>query len=107
MEHYEATIPFWLVWNPAGSPPRMKHATLERAESEAGRLARSNPGQEFFVLRAEGEYENSDIMGRWIIGQAINMLRKGLPPKEDGYGVRQEEGARSRRQPLPTAQRIQ
>lgn len=26
------------------------------------------------------EYENADILGRWIIGQAIDMLRKNLPP---------------------------
>ena len=42
---------FWLVWNEQGDPPKLKHATLENAKREAGRLATLNPGQQFHVLQ--------------------------------------------------------
>ncbi|MGH0004112.1 hypothetical protein ACQU0X_28910 [Pseudovibrio ascidiaceicola] len=45
---------FWMVWNPQGSDPRYRHNTRRSADEEASRLARQNPGQEFFVLKAVG-----------------------------------------------------
>lgn len=30
--------------------------------------------------RPEADYAEADLLGRWIIGQAINMLRRGNPP---------------------------
>ncbi len=43
---------FWMVWCPEGRAPTVKHDSYERAVSEAERLARANPGREFFVLQA-------------------------------------------------------
>jgi len=44
---------FWLVWCPNGlRPPTYRHDTHESAEQEAVRLARLNPGKEFYVLAA-------------------------------------------------------
>lgn len=42
---------FWLVWSPQGRSP--KHETYELAKTEAARLARSNPGHQFYVMGAE------------------------------------------------------
>lgn len=42
--------PFWLVWSPQGQPPRYRHQSRSLAEDEALRLARANPGNEFYVL---------------------------------------------------------
>jgi hypothetical protein len=43
---------FWLVWNESGYPPRYRHDTEDGAVREAERLARTNPGQSFYVLEA-------------------------------------------------------
>lgn len=44
---------FWLVWSPTGErSPRYRHADRALAIVEARRLARANPGTEFFVLGA-------------------------------------------------------
>lgn len=44
---------FWLVWSPQGArPPLVRHRTYRGAVSEAERLARLNPGSEFFVVQA-------------------------------------------------------
>ncbi|HEX6216712.1 MAG TPA: hypothetical protein VFZ38_17880 [Vicinamibacterales bacterium] len=45
---------FWIVWCPThGTPPRVKHPSIQTALHEAERLARMNPGSEFFVMGAE------------------------------------------------------
>ncbi|MDR3100768.1 MAG: hypothetical protein LBV73_27360 [Paraburkholderia sp.] len=45
---------FRLVWCPTGAkPPSFRHPTYRMATLEAERLARENPGREFFVLGAE------------------------------------------------------
>lgn len=45
---------FWIVWCPTGAkPPSFRHPTFGAATTEADRLARENPGREFFVLGAE------------------------------------------------------
>lgn len=46
------TAPFWFVWNPAGYPAQVRHASEAIATTEAERLARFHPGHEFIVLRA-------------------------------------------------------
>ncbi len=43
---------FWLVWSPQGHAPTVPHATEGAAQCEAERLAASNPGKEFYTLRA-------------------------------------------------------
>ena len=46
MEH------FYLVWEPLGGYTRHRHNNRQEAEYEAVRLAKENPGKEFYVLRA-------------------------------------------------------
>ena len=43
---------FWLVWSPQGNSPTVRHSTLDKANKEAQRLARENPGREFYTLEA-------------------------------------------------------
>lgn len=64
MERIEDHVPFWLVWNPDGNMPRHRHASFMDAETEAKRLARNNPGQEFFVLRPVSATVKSDVVTR-------------------------------------------
>ena len=42
--------PFWMVWDPKGSRPKVQHPTRAAAVDEARRLAGVNPGVEFYVL---------------------------------------------------------
>lgn len=42
---------FWMVWNPNGTMPRVRHNSFQSAEFEARRLARKVPGQDFFVFK--------------------------------------------------------
>lgn len=42
---------FWMVYNPQGRGPTHKHWSRELADREATRLAKMNPGQDFFVLK--------------------------------------------------------
>lgn len=53
--------PFWLVWNPQGANPTMRHDSREAAQSEAERLARIAPGQRFYVLAALSVTEKVDV----------------------------------------------
>lgn len=43
---------FFVVWNPAGGRPTVRHCTRNAAQIEAVRLAKANPGEKFFVLAA-------------------------------------------------------
>lgn len=43
---------FWMVWNPQGGAPKVRHATELLALAEAKRLAGSSPRDEFIVLRS-------------------------------------------------------
>lgn len=52
---------FWLVWNPEGGAPTVKHFNEEKAVKEAQRLARLKPGREFFVLFAQTKYVKADV----------------------------------------------
>lgn len=45
---------FYVVWNPNGGPPRVRHQCEEAAKQEALRLAEQNPGHEFIVLASVG-----------------------------------------------------
>ena len=42
--------PFFLVWNPKTEQTAFRHPDYTSARNEALRLAKKNPGQEFFVL---------------------------------------------------------
>jgi hypothetical protein len=43
---------FWVIWNPTHGLPKVRHQFESSARSEATRLARENPGQQFFMLEA-------------------------------------------------------
>lgn len=43
---------FFVVWNPNGRNPTMRHKSEQAARAEALRLARENQGQQFFILEA-------------------------------------------------------
>ena len=45
---------FWMIWNPQGRTPTMKHWSRTSADNEAARLAKENPAQKFYVLKAVG-----------------------------------------------------
>lgn len=48
MEHTQ----FWLVWREDGYSPTYRHRSKAEALTEAERLAKANPGNVFFVLKA-------------------------------------------------------
>lgn len=53
--------PFWLVWNPQGREPQVRHDDEESATREAERLARKNRGERFIVLRPVREVVVDDV----------------------------------------------
>lgn len=46
---------FWVVWNPRRGVPQVKHPYLSDAKREAERLSTNQPGEDFYVLRAESK----------------------------------------------------
>jgi hypothetical protein len=54
--------PFYLVWNPNGRAPSRRHPSRAAASLEAERLARANPGQEFYVLVPLSLVTKNDIV---------------------------------------------
>lgn len=53
--------PFYLVWNPQRGLPAFQHPTMQEAEEEAKRLARDNPGENFFVLAPMHRFKKNDL----------------------------------------------
>lgn len=45
---------FYCVWNPEHGLPTVKHKTYGIAQTEAERLAKLNPGKQFYVLGTMG-----------------------------------------------------
>ena len=45
---------FWMVWNPNGGSPTVKHQSEDDAKTEAERLARIYPNKRFWVLESMG-----------------------------------------------------
>lgn len=58
---------FWMVWNPRGGVPRAKHESESIATAEAERLARCNPGDSFYVLRAVHVIRLADVVRTELI----------------------------------------
>lgn len=52
---------FWLVWNPGGGSPTMRHPTYESAVAEARRLAESNASARFYVLSASDVFFKDSV----------------------------------------------
>lgn len=63
--------PFWLVWTPSGVAPIVKHPSVDAAETEAMRLARRQPGQEFYVLAPCSQFKLTDVEIRRFSTDAI------------------------------------
>ena len=61
------TSPFWFVWNPLARIPQYRHPRQADAVSEAERLARQHPGQEFIVLQS--------VCSRRVAGMEYTDLR--------------------------------
>lgn len=53
--------PFYLVWREDGEAPARKHDSEERAQAEAMRLARMNPGVTFHVLPVAMSVTSNDL----------------------------------------------
>lgn len=53
---------FYMVWNPATKYTAYKHDDYQMAKTEATRLARNNPGQEFVVLCAVATLCKQDVL---------------------------------------------
>lgn len=50
MMNQDAERAFWMVWSPQGRAPTVQHRHPDDAEQEAKRLARLNPGCQFYTL---------------------------------------------------------
>ena len=66
---------FWMVWNPDGRGPRYEHMSRSNADREAQRLARENPGQEFYVLKA--------VAGFVTQHQPVESIKLRKPQEDD------------------------
>lgn len=60
------TGPFWMVYGMNQSAPVARHKTFESAANESKRLARSNPGVEFYVLATVARAVKADVDFRRI-----------------------------------------
>ena len=61
---------FWMVWRNDGHAPTKEHGSEREARKEAERLATSNPGVRFYVLKAVGAVESVKPV-QWIPLQDI------------------------------------
>jgi hypothetical protein len=52
---------FYMVWNPFGRAPTVRHASEYAATAEANRLAVTHPGQRFYVLEAQQYFEHNAV----------------------------------------------
>ena len=51
---------FFVVWSPGRGVPVVRHPSFNVAKDEARRLAKQQPGDEFFVLAAIGRAQLPD-----------------------------------------------
>lgn len=51
---------FYIVWNPGASNPQVRHGSSALAKREADRLAKLNPGKEFFVMKVNSRSMTSE-----------------------------------------------
>lgn len=56
-----ASKPFWMISGTGTGMPTVRHDSYERAEAEAKRLARNNPGVEYVVLKSEQWFRKPDV----------------------------------------------
>lgn len=58
---------FYMVWNPNGGAPRVRHSSKTEARNEATRLALANPRQQFYVLSAFEMYQTNRPVQRTVL----------------------------------------
>jgi hypothetical protein len=52
---------FWMIYGIGQKEPTMRHSSYEDAEHEAKRLARNNPGTEFYILISVAKAKKVDV----------------------------------------------
>lgn len=52
---------FWMIYAENGGPPTYQHPTESGARAEAERLARTNRGKKFYVLKAIADVVAADV----------------------------------------------
>lgn len=71
---------FWMVWSPQGRAPTFKHTSKDSADTEAARLAKLNPGNQFFVLKAVGGWQTDIPLIKPIVVRGKNTCTDdGIP----------------------------
>ena len=68
---------FWMVWNPRGGPPTVRHVSYESARDEAKRLARQVPDNQFFVLKSVGCAQRETVS--WVGLRDDDPYGDGIP----------------------------
>lgn len=58
----EQNQPFFLIWNPDGKSPTVKHQTFQSARREAERLARNNRGHRFIVMASMEAFSLDEVV---------------------------------------------
>jgi hypothetical protein len=81
--------PFWIVWSPRGDAPLRRHTDALSAEVEAERMAKCNPGLEFYVLAPVCALRSVDVEitryvtdctgRRWIDRHVAGEVRRNSP----------------------------
>lgn len=53
---------FWIVWNPDGRNPTVRHSTHASARAEAFRLAQANQEERFIVMESVECFEVNNLI---------------------------------------------
>lgn len=83
----ETKPPFWLVWNPMGRIPRFQHETYQSARAEADRLARSCPGQHFYILCPVGRCTKQDVYFEPYVSEAEAKRLDGVLQSDCNFDI--------------------
>jgi hypothetical protein len=67
-ERHPVPVRFYMVVNTEKSAPKVRHASYFEAFQEAERLAKANPGQEFYVLAAQAIVTSEVVVGSALLG---------------------------------------
>lgn len=59
---------FWMVYGMGSGAPTVRHADYPTAKREAERLARSNPGIDFYVMRPVSKSRRVDVETQMLGG---------------------------------------
>lgn len=68
-----------MVYGMDQNPPRVRHASFALASREAERLARSNPGIDFYVLAAVSRSRRVDVETEIITAEWPAVHDDGIP----------------------------